>query len=157
MKLYFEHGPFFCPQKSWSPRQPFFFLIYVPSRIAASSSVAWRHPKKNGCVVDSKTTVQKSTTEKSCTRYLLTCKYFDIHRFNVVTHKGKHESIIWNDWGWFRVEEIRLNCLFVLQIIRRNEKMLEESRDTITVPASFMIRMLASLNHARFSTYINLL
>lgn len=54
-------------------------------------------PKKNGCVVDSKTTVQKSTTEKSCTRYLLTCKYFGIHRFNVVTHKGKHESIIWND------------------------------------------------------------
>ena len=37
----------FCPQKLWSPRQPFFFfLIYVPSRIAASSSVAWRHPKK---------------------------------------------------------------------------------------------------------------
>lgn len=36
------------------------------------------------------------------------------------------------------------------EIIRRNEKMLEESRDTITVPASFMIRMLASLNHARF-------
>lgn len=89
--------PFFCPQKLWSPRQPFFFLIYVPSRIAASSSFAWRHPKKNGCVVDSKTTVQKSTTEKSCTRYLLTCKYFGIHRFNVVTHKGKHESIIWND------------------------------------------------------------
>lgn len=36
------------------------------------------------------------------------------------------------------------------EIIGRNEKMLEESRDTITVPASFMIRMLASLNHARF-------
>ncbi|KAJ7383927.1 DDB1- and CUL4-associated factor 6 [Desmophyllum pertusum] len=35
------------------------------------------------------------------------------------------------------------------EIIGRNEKMLEESRDTITVPASFMIRMLASLNHAR--------
>lgn len=44
--------------------------------------------------------------------------------------------------------------LFSVQIIRRNEKMLEESRDTITVPASFMIRMLASLNHARFGTYI---
>ena len=62
----------------------------------------------------------------------------------------------WLRMVYFRVEEIRLNCLFVLQIIRRNEKMLEESRDTITVPASFMIRMLASLNHARFSTYINL-
>ncbi|EDO31720.1 predicted protein, partial [Nematostella vectensis] len=35
------------------------------------------------------------------------------------------------------------------EIIKRNEKMLEESRDTITVPASFMLRMLASLNHAR--------
>ncbi|XP_048577899.1 DDB1- and CUL4-associated factor 6 isoform X2 [Nematostella vectensis] len=37
------------------------------------------------------------------------------------------------------------------EIIKRNEKMLEESRDTITVPASFMLRMLASLNHARFA------
>ena len=43
--------------------------------------------------------------------------------------------------------------LFSPKIIRRNEKMLEESRDTITVPASFMIRMLASLNHSRFGTY----
>ncbi|KXJ05895.1 DDB1- and CUL4-associated factor 6, partial [Exaiptasia diaphana] len=34
-------------------------------------------------------------------------------------------------------------------IVRTNEQMLEESRDTITVPASFMLRMLASLNHAR--------
>ncbi|XP_031554372.1 DDB1- and CUL4-associated factor 6-like [Actinia tenebrosa] len=37
------------------------------------------------------------------------------------------------------------------EIIKRNEQMLEESRDTITVPASFMLRMLASLNHARFA------
>ena len=43
--------------------------------------------------------------------------------------------------------------MFALKIIRRNEKMLEESRDTITVPPSFMIRMLASLNQARFGTY----
>ncbi|KXJ05416.1 DDB1- and CUL4-associated factor 6 [Exaiptasia diaphana] len=35
------------------------------------------------------------------------------------------------------------------EIVRTNEQMLEESRDTITVPASFMLRMLASLNHAR--------
>ena len=35
--------------------------------------------------------------------------------------------------------------------------MLEESRDTITVPASFMIRMLASLNHSRFGTYPGIL
>ena len=27
--------------------------------------------------------------------------------------------------------------------------MLEETRNTITVPASFMLRMLASLNHIR--------
>ena len=31
----------------------------------------------------------------------------------------------------------------------RNARMLEETRDTITVPASYMIRMLASLSHLR--------
>ncbi|GAB6029328.1 hypothetical protein CHUAL_005095 [Chamberlinius hualienensis] len=35
------------------------------------------------------------------------------------------------------------------EIMQRNAIMLEETRDTITVPASFMIRMLASLNHIR--------
>ena len=35
--------------------------------------------------------------------------------------------------------------------MNRNEVMLEETRDTITVPASFMLRMLASLNHVRAS------
>ncbi|XP_076055552.1 DDB1- and CUL4-associated factor 6-like isoform X2 [Oratosquilla oratoria] len=35
------------------------------------------------------------------------------------------------------------------EIMRRNEVLLEETRDTITVPASFMIRMLASLNQIR--------
>ena len=34
-------------------------------------------------------------------------------------------------------------------VTRRNEVMLEETRDTITVPASLMIRMLASLNQIR--------
>jgi len=34
-------------------------------------------------------------------------------------------------------------------VSRRNEVMLEETRDTITVPASLMIRMLASLNQIR--------
>uniref|UniRef100_A0A8C9HAN5 DDB1 and CUL4 associated factor 6 n=1 Tax=Piliocolobus tephrosceles TaxID=591936 RepID=A0A8C9HAN5_9PRIM len=34
-------------------------------------------------------------------------------------------------------------------VITRNELMLEETRNTITVPASFMLRMLASLNHIR--------
>ena len=33
--------------------------------------------------------------------------------------------------------------------MKRNEVMLEETRDTITVPASLMIRMLASLNQIR--------
>lgn len=37
----------------------------------------------------------------------------------------------------------------LLQVIARNELMLEETRNTITVPASFMLRMLASLNHLR--------
>ncbi len=31
----------------------------------------------------------------------------------------------------------------------RNARMLEETRDTITVPATFMIRMLASLSQQR--------
>ncbi|KAF5905916.1 DDB1- and CUL4-associated factor 6 isoform X1, partial [Clarias magur] len=35
------------------------------------------------------------------------------------------------------------------EVIARNELMLEETRNTITVPASFMLRMLASLNHLR--------
>lgn len=36
-----------------------------------------------------------------------------------------------------------------LQLINRNAIMLEETRDTITVPAAFMIRMLACLNQIR--------
>ncbi|XP_064628724.1 DDB1- and CUL4-associated factor 6-like isoform X2 [Lineus longissimus] len=35
------------------------------------------------------------------------------------------------------------------EVTKRNEVMLEETRDTITVPASFMLRMLASLNNIR--------
>ncbi|XP_070568006.1 DDB1- and CUL4-associated factor 6-like isoform X2 [Ptychodera flava] len=35
------------------------------------------------------------------------------------------------------------------EVMRINELMLEETRDTITVPPSFMLRMLASLNHLR--------
>lgn len=35
------------------------------------------------------------------------------------------------------------------EIVQRNEVMLEETKDTITVPASFMIRMLNSLNQIR--------
>lgn len=37
----------------------------------------------------------------------------------------------------------------VFQLTERNEVMLEETKDTITVPASFMIRMLACLNQIR--------
>lgn len=33
--------------------------------------------------------------------------------------------------------------------MKRNEIMLEETKDTITVPAAFMIRMLACLNQIR--------
>ncbi|CAL1273955.1 unnamed protein product [Larinioides sclopetarius] len=35
------------------------------------------------------------------------------------------------------------------ELIRRNEIMLEETKDTITVPASFMFRMFTSLNYMR--------
>ncbi|KAM8749452.1 DDB1- and CUL4-associated factor 6 isoform 5-T5 [Acanthopagrus schlegelii] len=41
------------------------------------------------------------------------------------------------------------NRVLASEVITRNELMLEETRNTITVPASFMLRMLASLNHIR--------
>ncbi|KAG1970330.1 DDB1- and CUL4-associated factor 6 isoform X3 [Pimephales promelas] len=41
------------------------------------------------------------------------------------------------------------NRVLADEVIARNELMLEETRNTITVPASFMLRMLASLNHIR--------
>lgn len=41
------------------------------------------------------------------------------------------------------------------KVITRNELMLEETRNTITVPASFMLRMLASLNHVRSGTSVS--
>ncbi|XP_075963045.1 DDB1- and CUL4-associated factor 6 isoform X3 [Anarhichas minor] len=41
------------------------------------------------------------------------------------------------------------NRVLANEVIARNELMLEETRNTITVPASFMLRMLASLNHIR--------
>lgn len=91
--------PLFVHRNCGLPGNRFFFffnICAITHRRVLQRCVA-PPKKKNGCVVDSKTTVQRSTTEKSCTRYLLTCKYFGIHRFNVVTHKGKHESIIWND------------------------------------------------------------
>ncbi|KAM9242812.1 DDB1- and CUL4-associated factor 6 isoform 5-T5 [Dugong dugon] len=51
---------------------------------------------------------------------------------------------------WSPLEESRIfNRKLADEVITRNELMLEETRNTITVPASFMLRMLASLNHIR--------
>lgn len=44
------------------------------------------------------------------------------------------------------IETINGTCL---QLKKRNAIMLEETRDTMTVPAGFMIRMMACLNHIR--------
>lgn len=51
---------------------------------------------------------------------------------------------------WSPLEESpNFNRILADEVITRNELMLEETRNTITVPASFMLRMLASLNHIR--------
>ncbi|XP_051782076.1 DDB1- and CUL4-associated factor 6 isoform X3 [Erpetoichthys calabaricus] len=51
---------------------------------------------------------------------------------------------------WSPLEESpSFNRRLAEEVITRNELMLEETRNTITVPASFMLRMLASLNHIR--------
>ncbi|MBN3314482.1 DCAF6 factor, partial [Atractosteus spatula] len=51
---------------------------------------------------------------------------------------------------WSPLEESpSFNRKLAEEVITRNELMLEETRNTITVPASFMLRMLASLNHIR--------
>ncbi|KAM3837646.1 DDB1- and CUL4-associated factor 6 isoform 7-T7 [Vipera latastei] len=51
---------------------------------------------------------------------------------------------------WSPLEESKIfNRKLADEVISRNELMLEETRNTITVPASFMLRMLASLNHIR--------
>uniref|UniRef100_A0A8C7ZDL2 Ddb1 and cul4 associated factor 6 n=1 Tax=Oryzias sinensis TaxID=183150 RepID=A0A8C7ZDL2_9TELE len=51
---------------------------------------------------------------------------------------------------WSPLEESpSFNRQLAVEVITRNELMLEETRNTITVPASFMLRMLASLNHIR--------
>ncbi|KAM4601906.1 DDB1- and CUL4-associated factor 6-like [Polymixia lowei] len=51
---------------------------------------------------------------------------------------------IWSPTEEFPVFDRKL----AQEVICRNELMLEETRNTITVPASFMLRMLASLNHS---------
>ncbi|XP_012819671.1 DDB1- and CUL4-associated factor 6 isoform X3 [Xenopus tropicalis] len=51
---------------------------------------------------------------------------------------------------WSPLEQDKcFNWRLAEEVISRNELMLEETRNTITVPASFMLRMLASLNHIR--------
>ncbi|KAK7086911.1 DDB1- and CUL4-associated factor 6 [Halocaridina rubra] len=50
-------------------------------------------------------------------------------------------------------EESRFDEEKASEITIRNEALLEETRDTITVPATFMIRMLASLNQIRRGTF----
>ncbi|XP_013889735.1 DDB1- and CUL4-associated factor 6 [Austrofundulus limnaeus] len=51
---------------------------------------------------------------------------------------------------WSPLEQLpSFNRVLADEVITRNELMLEETRNTITVPASFMLRMLASLNHIR--------
>ncbi|XP_064121511.1 LOW QUALITY PROTEIN: DDB1- and CUL4-associated factor 6-like [Macrobrachium nipponense] len=50
-------------------------------------------------------------------------------------------------------DESRFDEEKALEITKRNEALLEETRDTITVPATFMIRMLASLNQIRRGTF----
>ncbi|XP_023192511.1 DDB1- and CUL4-associated factor 6 isoform X4 [Xiphophorus maculatus] len=51
---------------------------------------------------------------------------------------------------WSPLEQLAsFNRVLAEEVITRNELMLEETRNTITVPASFMLRMLASLNHIR--------
>ncbi|XP_063567189.1 DDB1- and CUL4-associated factor 6 isoform X8 [Gorilla gorilla gorilla] len=57
---------------------------------------------------------------------------------------------------WSPLEESRIfNRKLADEVITRNELMLEETRNTITVPASFMLRMLASLNHIRAGRNFN--
>ncbi|XP_073708085.1 DDB1- and CUL4-associated factor 6-like [Garra rufa] len=51
---------------------------------------------------------------------------------------------------WSPMEESpSFNKVLTEEVILRNKRMLEETRNTVTVPASFMLRMLASLNHIR--------
>ncbi|XP_026869896.2 DDB1- and CUL4-associated factor 6-like isoform X2 [Electrophorus electricus] len=51
---------------------------------------------------------------------------------------------------WSPMEEFpSFDRVLTEEIVVRNELMLEENRTTITVPASFMLRMLASLSHIR--------
>jgi len=48
-------------------------------------------------------------------------------------------------------EDSTFNREVASELVKRNELMLEETKDTITVPAAFMIRMLSCLSHIRRS------
>lgn len=50
---------------------------------------------------------------------------------------------------WAPLSEQEADLSELTEIVKRNERMLEESRDTITVPASFVLRMLASFGSIR--------
>ncbi|XP_071759214.1 DDB1- and CUL4-associated factor 6-like [Centroberyx gerrardi] len=57
-------------------------------------------------------------------------------------------GIDYNIKMWSPMEEVpSFDRKLAEEVICRNELMLEETKNTITVPASFMLRMLASLNH----------
>ena len=51
-------------------------------------------------------------------------------------------------------EGLSLSYFLFFQLCNRNQVMLEETMDTITVPATLMIRMLASLNQIRRGKYM---
>jgi len=48
-----------------------------------------------------------------------------------------------------KVQSLCFPSFLIFQLKKRNAVMLEETKDTITVPAVFMIRMLACLNQIR--------
>ncbi|XP_039436330.1 DDB1- and CUL4-associated factor 6-like [Culex pipiens pallens] len=52
-------------------------------------------------------------------------------------------------WSPMEEEKVRFDREAALDLMERNAVMLEETKDTITVPASFMIRMLACIHSLR--------
>ncbi|ETE66493.1 DDB1- and CUL4-associated factor 6 [Ophiophagus hannah] len=74
----------------------------------------------------------------------------DNHVVNCLQPHPFDPSIDYDIKIWSPLEESKIfNRKLADEVITRNELMLEETRNTITVPASFMLRMLASLNHIR--------
>ena len=81
----------------------------------------------------------------------------NLPRLNGIKLKVAHQHLYTGCQVWFFDSRIFIFCLtywsrvisVTFQLMRRNQMMLEETRDTITVPATLMIRMLASLNQIR--------